>query len=154
MDSKIWGPSFWLVLHSIAVNYPDSPTEADKKNHEAFFTLLQYVLPCGICREHFKQQLQGSDLQESLVSKTKLFEWVVRIHNHVNRLQRKPDLSYNRAVDLYYKLYSETSARWWYYACYFSKTISAWAVASTVLLLIACAIIVSGKTLSKWWRTV
>ena len=32
LDPKIWGPHYWFVLHTIALNYPLHPNETSKKN--------------------------------------------------------------------------------------------------------------------------
>ena len=58
MDTKVWGPSGWLLLHSIANNYGKEnngiPTHIEKDNYGIFFNTLQYVLPCKYCRQSLK----------------------------------------------------------------------------------------------------
>ena len=36
MDPKIWGPSTWLFLHTITLNYPNNPTQQDIDNYKKF----------------------------------------------------------------------------------------------------------------------
>ena len=31
LSSDIWGPSYWFVLHTIALNYPEFPNAIAKK---------------------------------------------------------------------------------------------------------------------------
>ena len=53
MDPKIWGPGAWLFLHSVTLNYPNSPTQIDKKIYSDFFNLVGKVLPCSACKNHY-----------------------------------------------------------------------------------------------------
>ena len=55
MTTKDWGPRLWYVLHLITFNYPENPSFIDKQHYETFFLSLQNVLPCSICREHYKK---------------------------------------------------------------------------------------------------
>ena len=50
MDTRFWGPDGWLLLHSIAQNYPSNPTKEDKYTYKHFFNSLKHVLPCIYCR--------------------------------------------------------------------------------------------------------
>ena len=31
MDPNIWGPHAWFLIHTVCLNYPDNPTDEDKK---------------------------------------------------------------------------------------------------------------------------
>ena len=33
LDPKIWGPKYWFVFHTIALNYPLKPNETSKKKN-------------------------------------------------------------------------------------------------------------------------
>ena len=37
MDPEIWGPSTWIFLHTITLNYPNNPTIYDKQNYKNFY---------------------------------------------------------------------------------------------------------------------
>ena len=39
LDPKIWGPQYWFVLHTIALNYPLYPNETIKKKYKLFLLL-------------------------------------------------------------------------------------------------------------------
>ena len=53
MNPKIWGPSAWLFLHTVTFNYPNNPTEEDKRNYLTFFNSLKHIIPCPLCKEHY-----------------------------------------------------------------------------------------------------
>ncbi len=94
---KIWGRQAWHFIHMVALSYPDNPTEEDKKNYLRFFQSLSHALPCPVCGEHFKQNMDKSPPR--LDSRKELFEWTVDIHNEVNKMNQKKVLSYDQAID-------------------------------------------------------
>lgn len=43
------GNSTWNLLHTMAVMFPESPTEEDMKNARQFVMSLAYLYPCSLC---------------------------------------------------------------------------------------------------------
>lgn len=117
MKPEVWGPSAWLFLHTITLAYPSNPTFADKNNYKMFFNNLSNVLPCELCKSHYKQHIQHIPLtDEILSSKYKLTKWLVDIHNHVNQQTGKKEVSYDSFLNKYYKLYNSNSYTYIIYA--------------------------------------
>lgn len=102
-DPKKWGPSAWTFLHSIALCYPQHPSDMDKQHYKMFFLSLAYVLPCLKCQEHLLAYLskESSKFEAAFQSRDALMKWVVDFHNHVNRHLKKPVLSYSSAIALH-----------------------------------------------------
>lgn len=96
-----WGPGAWKFLHSVALKYPDNPSDNDKNNYLLFFDNLQHVLPCPKCKENYKDHLKKFPLKESLEDNISLFKWTVDIHNEVNSMNNKKIYSYDEALQLY-----------------------------------------------------
>ena len=44
----------WKALHRISVNYPDKPSEEEKKGMIGFWEGLARVFPCKVCSEDFQ----------------------------------------------------------------------------------------------------
>ena len=107
MDPKIWGPKLWFVMHTIALNYPDNPTYQDKRNHEDFFNMLSYMIPCEKCRIHYRQNLDKYPIIQHLDNSDKLFRYTILIHNEVNEMLNKPKLSYEEVVKFYKNSYNQ-----------------------------------------------
>ena len=59
MLTSVWGPGMWHYLHTMSFNYPTNPTKQDKKHYRDFVLQLQYVLPCGKCRDNLKKILKN-----------------------------------------------------------------------------------------------
>lgn len=95
--STIWGPTFWFTLHCISLNFPLNPSTEDRKHYRMFFESLQHVLPCGICRDNFKQNLEeiGYDPRIHFQSRAIFSYLVYKLHRQVRRNQNKPtDMTY------------------------------------------------------------
>jgi hypothetical protein len=86
----VWGPFFWLTIHIIAIGYPNNPSYTDKKAAKEFYESLANLIPCPVCRDHYKQHLQTYPLTPNLDSRSDLFRWSVDLHNAVNKMLNKP----------------------------------------------------------------
>lgn len=104
----IWGPAAWRFLHTITFAYPDIPTIEQKRSYKLFFEQLHNVLPCTICREHFKENLKKYPIESGLDSKDKLVKWLIDFHNEVNKSLGKRQYSYKEVYKLYDNNYSPT----------------------------------------------
>ena len=105
MESKIWGPPTWFFLHTLTFNYPDKPTYKDKSNYYDFFNNLQYILPCDICQKNYQKHLKEFPISPYLDSKKTLVEWLVHIHNLVNKENNKPLLTSSEIIKKYKYIY-------------------------------------------------
>lgn len=95
MNPDVWGPHAWTFLHAVAHAYPDDPTETDKEHYTNLFLSLRYTLPCPTCQEHFRTVIQKYPIR--LDSRRDLEEWVVDIHNEVNRNLGQDEYTYHEA---------------------------------------------------------
>lgn len=93
MDKESWGKPTWQALHYIALGYPNNPSTQDKVNYQMFYENFYKVLPCAECSQHYKENLKTMPIEDYLVSKDKLFEWTVNMHNLVNKLLGKHELT-------------------------------------------------------------
>ena len=104
MDPNIWGTHAWLFLHTITLNYPDKPTKFDMDNYKKFFENLGEVIPCEVCKAHYKKNIKMNPIQ--LESKESLAKWLHHIHNLVNVKNHKPEYSYDQFIEKYSDIYS------------------------------------------------
>ena len=104
MDPNIWGSHAWLFLHTVTLNYPDEPTRFDKENYKQFFESLGHVIPCEVCKNHYKQNIRKYPIQ--LDSKESLTKWLHKIHNLVNIKNNKDEFTYDNFIKKYSELYS------------------------------------------------
>ena len=109
MSKVVWGKSVWKTIHFIALGYPDNPTEDQKLDYKTFYLLLKTVIPCKICRDHYKETLEVNPLNDdALKNKESLVKWTINLHNLVNQQLKYPILSYDKALNELYKESNET----------------------------------------------
>ena len=82
-DASEWGPALWKILHTTAAQYPPNPTPQYKASCRQFFYALRHMLPCDVCKTHYTQLL--SQRQPQVNSGTELQQWVLWLHNQVNK---------------------------------------------------------------------
>ena len=106
MNPEVWGPPAWTFLHSITLAYPDNPSDVNKTNYENFFNALQPILPCAKCSQNYLKHLQEDPISNHLDSKNSLVNWLINVHNKVNKINDKRELTYNEVINHYKLLYN------------------------------------------------
>ena len=109
----VWGPFFWHTIHIVALGYPKNPTYTDKKCAKDFYESLAYLLPCAICREHYKTHLGTHPITTFLDSRTDLIKWTIEIHNSVNKTLGKPEWTLPEVLAYYEKVGSRDRSPVW-----------------------------------------
>lgn len=98
---SVWGPFFWHTIHIVAMGYSKNPTYTDKKCAKEFYESLAFLIPCSVCREHYKEHLVSSPITTNLDSRTDLINWTISIHNKVNKMLGKPEWSLQEVLTYY-----------------------------------------------------
>lgn len=102
-----WGPSLWHSLHCISFNYPNNPSDIEKKHYKSFFESIQFVLPCNTCRQSYHNFIMNNEstilTDEVFTNRKTLTYWLYNLHNHVNK---KTGSSYNLSYDDICKKYN------------------------------------------------
>jgi hypothetical protein len=104
-DPKIWGPHFWFVLHTIALNYPLHPNETSKKKYYDFIQNLPIFIPISDMGNSFSRLLDKYPVIPYLDSRDSFIKWMYFIHNQVNLSLKLPEKSFPETLQEYYKLY-------------------------------------------------
>jgi hypothetical protein len=93
MSPAVWGPIVWTTMHIVTIGYSEMPTEEEKKAAIDFFESLVYMIPCPICREHYKMILEKHPVKNAVGSRDELADWAFMIHNEVNEQISKPKIT-------------------------------------------------------------
>ena len=116
MNTKCWGTPGWKFIHIVALSYSDNPTDDDKNNYKNFFTNIQNILPCKICAQHYKDNLNKHKLTNDVLScSNELFNWTVRMHNEVNILNNKKIIDYDTARKMVTNCNINNEPKYYYY---------------------------------------
>jgi len=106
MNQNIWGPSLWLILHSITLLFPLDPCQRDKDNMMQFLKGLGHVVLCDICKTHYNRNMRENPPR--LDNRKDFFEWMVDFHNEVNGRTGKRSYSYEEVRKIYNDKYGNT----------------------------------------------
>lgn len=107
MNPKFWGPHAWIFLHSITMNYPKESSKKDKDIYKNFFLNLQSIIPCEKCAYNYKRHLEDYPIDDALHSREALIQWLINIHNEVNKELNKPLYTYDQVIEEYkYKMFN------------------------------------------------
>lgn len=114
MDKAQWGKPTWQALHYIALGFPSNPSTQDKVNYQMFYENFYKVIPCTECSKHYQENLKTVPIEKYLANNDTLFEWTVKIHNLVNKLLNKHQLTLAEAkvhylekkIDVSFNLYT------------------------------------------------
>jgi hypothetical protein len=103
MQTYIWGPPMWHILHTISFNYPINPTKEQKKYYYIFFINLKNILPCKYCRDNLIMTFSKLPFTyETLKNRENFSKYVYTIHELVNEnLGKSSNLSYEDVRDRY-----------------------------------------------------
>jgi FAD-linked sulfhydryl oxidase len=84
-------------LHCIVMTYPARPSAKKQQEMVDFLKSFGRVLPCKICRKNFDQYLQKNPIRAE--TRIKLRDWVIDLHNAINKRLGKRVLSHTEAVN-------------------------------------------------------
>ncbi|AOC55191.1 Ervl-Alr family protein [Lymphocystis disease virus 3] len=96
-----FGPNLWYALHTAAASASDPLLPNEKKEWEAVLKGLPALIPCSMCKKHYKETMIGVDLKKVVRSKKSLFNFLTDLHNTVNVRTDKPRFSRDKAKRLY-----------------------------------------------------
>jgi hypothetical protein len=92
LNIKKWGSAGWVYLTAAVLQYPENPSDDDKTQFKSFLTTNGSVIPCGLCRKHYKKNLEKHPLTDMVMSSRRnLADWINTIHNEVNISNNKPE---------------------------------------------------------------
>jgi hypothetical protein len=84
----------WDTLHLYAHNFPDNPSELEKHSASNFYRSFSGAISCvNPCRVHYHQYLETYPIENYLDSRSSLKQYVVDLHNDVNKRLGKPLLT-------------------------------------------------------------
>lgn len=99
LPPAVWGPIFWNTIHIVALGYSMTPSEDEKKAAKQFYESFVYLIPCPICRVHYKSHLEELPIDAALGNRSDLIEWTWKIHNYVNEELGKSQITIDQFLE-------------------------------------------------------
>ena len=112
-DAGEWGPILWTLLHGLSehAGKPVTPLFAEEERNAwiALFKLTAEIIPCHICKEHFRIYLLEHPI---LPLKTMpihqiapwIRHWFWEVHEWVNMTLSKPSFPEEKLTETYAKM--------------------------------------------------
>lgn len=104
-NSEIWGPNYWFFLMTIALSYPDNVNAVVKRKYYDFITNLPIFIPNSEIAHKFSHLLDKYPVSPYLDNRESFVKWVHFMHNKINYLLGKEEISHAQAIDEYLSLY-------------------------------------------------
>ncbi len=111
LDPEIWGPKYWFVLMTISLNYPLHPNEISKKKYYDLIQNIPLLIPVKDISNSFTKLLDDFPVTPYLDSRESFIKWVHFIHNKMNILSNKPELTLEEALEKYYENYKSIKVK-------------------------------------------
>jgi hypothetical protein len=96
IDTSIWGPSAWYILHTLTELATRSATETGDDrlatHWASFVEAVAISIPCPTCARHFRAWMKWVPF-ETAVPATTVRGRFAELHNMVNRTNRVPEWS-------------------------------------------------------------
>lgn len=104
-DPAIWGPRYWFMLMTIALTYPETPNDVAKRKYYDFIQNLPLFIPNPKIGNRFSEYLDKYPVSPYLGNRESFVKWVHFIHNKINVLIGKEEISFVAAMEAYYAEY-------------------------------------------------
>jgi len=105
LNPEIWGPHYWFFLTTLAMGYPDTPNSVTKRKYYDFITNLPLFIPNPEIGNRFSHLLDRYPVSPYLDNRDSFLHWVHFIHNKINHLLGKEEISFTAALENYYAEY-------------------------------------------------
>jgi hypothetical protein len=112
MDPTVWGPSYWMFLHTVAANYPKYPNGITKKIHYRLLHNFHEFIPHQRCAANFRKIMELYPVTPYLDTHNRFVEWVNFVHNKVNEITDKSKVTLEEHKELMVELYLSKPKQW------------------------------------------
>merc|ERR1712232_565051 len=106
---KVWGPPTWFFLHSMTLALPEKVPEDKQVAIENLMESLTKLLPCPSCGVHLGEHMQQIPLDPHIGKRDSMVQWMVDIHNLVNKDVGKSEVTKDEMMKEYREAYTEGS---------------------------------------------
>jgi len=104
-DQCIWGPHYWFFMTTLALYYPETPNAVTKRKYYDFIMNLPLFIPNTEIGSRFSNLLDKYPVSPYLDNRDSFIKWIHFIHNKVNILLGKEEISLDAALESYFSEY-------------------------------------------------
>ena len=96
-----WGAHYWYFLHTIAYHYPGRPTATTKRKYYDLIQNFPLFIPDQSMGNRFAEMLDKYPVTPYLDCRESFMRWIHFIHNKINVIAGKPEISLYQGLDDY-----------------------------------------------------
>ena len=100
-DPNVWGPYYWFFLMTIAMTYPKYPNDTIKRKYYDLIQNMPVFIPSTEIGNKFSELLDKYPVTPYLTNRDSFIHWVYFMHNRINYMTGKEEISYDAAVEKY-----------------------------------------------------
>ena len=104
-DPTVWGPHYWFFLHTIAHNYPHYPNKVTIRKYYDLIQNMPLFIPNENIGNDFSKLLDRFPVTPYLDNRDSFIRWMHFIHNRINRILDKEELTLFEALENYREKY-------------------------------------------------
>ena len=108
-DPEVWGSHYWFFLHTVAHSYPLTPNAITKRKYYDLIQNLPLFIPQAEIGNKFSELLNKYPVTPYLDSRESFVRWMHFIHNKINLIIGKEEISLMEANDRYEAAYKPKS---------------------------------------------
>jgi 3-methyladenine DNA glycosylase AlkC len=101
MLPKEFYPMAWNLFHTSTAYWSKNPSKGEQIEMKYFLIGLPALIPCELCKSHIRQWNLAHNLNDIVTSKRKVFEYLVSLHNKVNKSHKKQEWTFQQAAKHY-----------------------------------------------------
>jgi len=101
LKAETWGPKYWFFMMTLAISYPDSPNKVTKRKYYDFIHNVPLFIPDSEIGDRFSRLLDKYPVVPYLDNRESFIRWVHFIHNKVNYMLGKEEISFSAALENY-----------------------------------------------------
>jgi hypothetical protein len=100
-EPSVWGPHFWFFIHTLAYSYPEHPNAITKRKYYDVIQNLPIFIPVVEMGNRFSELLDKYPVSPYLDSRESFIRWTIFIHNKINKMIGKEELTFAEAHEKY-----------------------------------------------------
>ncbi len=140
LKPQVWGKNAWMFLYSVALGYPNDPTNAEKRAAKQMVESLQYMLPCHACRDNFVREIDAAPIDDALKCSDSFVEYLCKLENSVSARTGGPQRTCAQSVSRLFEAPPRKNGGQYWHLVWIVLLVAAvsvictWAITRTVLM--------------------
>lgn len=105
LEPEVWGPHYWFFLHTLAYSYPSYPNDTTKRKYYDLIQNFPLFIPNEGIGNKFSRLLDRYPVTPYLDKRESFLRWVNFIHNKINYLHGKEEMTLEESIHAYEQQY-------------------------------------------------